>query len=126
LDLRVRARRSDRQHDLGQLRALQDWFLKYELKAFPTFAEVASIGGMVRQYQVVLDPERRAQLQASHIRASIDAIRKPTRRAGLRDRACRSRVHGARARLPAGLRIFRSIPLITTTPVSFVRLATSR
>ncbi len=45
-------------HDLGELRALQDWFLKYELKAIPDVAEVASVGGMVRQYQIVLDPER--------------------------------------------------------------------
>ncbi len=45
-------------HDLGELRALQDWFLKYELKALPNVAEVASVGGMVRQYQVVLDPDR--------------------------------------------------------------------
>ena len=44
--------------DLSQLRALQDWFLKYELKAVPNVAEVASVGGMVRQYQVVLDPDR--------------------------------------------------------------------
>src|SRR5512142_2989449 len=42
-------------HDLGQLRAIQDWFLKYELKSVPNVAEVATIGGMVRQYQVVLD-----------------------------------------------------------------------
>ncbi len=46
------------QHDLGQLRALNDWFLKFELKTVPDVAEVASIGGMVRQYQVVLDPDR--------------------------------------------------------------------
>ena len=45
-------------HDLGELRALQDWFLKYELKAVANVAEVASVGGMVRQYQIVLDPER--------------------------------------------------------------------
>jgi len=44
--------------DLSQLRALQDWFLKYELKTVPDVAEVASIGGMVRQYQIVLDPDR--------------------------------------------------------------------
>ncbi len=44
--------------DLSQLRALQDWFLKYELKAVANVSEVASIGGMVRQYQVVLDPDR--------------------------------------------------------------------
>lgn len=43
-------------HDLSELRSLQDWFLKYELKSLPNVAEVATIGGMVRQYQVVLDP----------------------------------------------------------------------
>ncbi|HEX2012660.1 MAG TPA: efflux RND transporter permease subunit [Roseateles sp.] len=42
--------------DLAQLRALQDWFLKFELKSLPNVAEVASVGGMVKQYQVVLDP----------------------------------------------------------------------
>src|SRR5574341_1660980 len=47
-------------HDLSQLRALQDWFLKYELKSLPNVAEVASVGGMNRQYQVVLDPIRLA------------------------------------------------------------------
>jgi Cu(I)/Ag(I) efflux system membrane protein CusA/SilA len=47
-------------HDLGQLRALQDWFLKFELKSLPNVAEVASLGGMVRQYQVVLDPVKLA------------------------------------------------------------------
>src|ERR1700739_509568 len=44
--------------DLSQLRALQDWFLKYELKTVANVSEVASVGGMVRQYQVVLDPDR--------------------------------------------------------------------
>ena len=44
-------------HDLSELRALQDWFLKFELQALPGVAEVAPIGGMVRQYQVVLDPD---------------------------------------------------------------------
>ncbi|WP_333605963.1 efflux RND transporter permease subunit [Novosphingobium sp.] len=47
-------------HDLAQLRSIQDWFLRYELKAVPGVAEVASIGGMVRQYQVVVDPQRLA------------------------------------------------------------------
>ncbi|WP_354682457.1 efflux RND transporter permease subunit [Cupriavidus necator] len=45
-------------HDLGQLRALQDWFLRFELKSLPNVAEVASLGGMVKQYQVVLMPDR--------------------------------------------------------------------
>ncbi|HEY8049513.1 MAG TPA: efflux RND transporter permease subunit [Ramlibacter sp.] len=45
-------------NDISQLRALNDWFLRFELKTVPDVAEVASIGGMVRQYQVVLDPDR--------------------------------------------------------------------
>jgi len=49
-------------HDLAQLRALQDWFLKFELKALPNVAEVATVGGMVKQYQVVLDPVKLAGL----------------------------------------------------------------
>ncbi|MCB2077177.1 MAG: efflux RND transporter permease subunit, partial [Novosphingobium sp.] len=47
-------------HDLAQMRSIQDWFLRYELKAVPGVAEVASIGGMVRQYQVVVDPQKLA------------------------------------------------------------------
>jgi Cu(I)/Ag(I) efflux system membrane protein CusA/SilA len=46
------------QYDISQLRSLQDWFLRYELKSVPNVAEVASIGGLVKQYQVVLDPDR--------------------------------------------------------------------
>ncbi|TCK19289.1 Cu(I)/Ag(I) efflux system membrane protein CusA/SilA [Thiogranum longum] len=42
--------------DLSQLRSLQDWFLKYELQTVPGVAEVATVGGMVKQYQVVIDP----------------------------------------------------------------------
>ncbi len=45
-------------YDISQLRALQDWFLKYELKSVPNVAEVASLGGLVKQYQVVLEPDR--------------------------------------------------------------------
>jgi len=44
-------------HDLAELRSLQDWFLKYELQALPGVSEVATVGGMVKQYQVVIDPE---------------------------------------------------------------------
>jgi len=45
-------------HDLSQLRSLQDWFLKFELQTVPGVAEVATVGGMVRQYQVVVEPEK--------------------------------------------------------------------
>ena len=54
------------QHDLSQLRSLQDWFLRYELKSLPGVAEVASIGGMVKQYQVVLDPVKLAGYGVTH------------------------------------------------------------
>ncbi len=46
------------QNDLAELRSLQDWFLKFELQTVPGVAEVATIGGMVRQYQVVVDPDK--------------------------------------------------------------------
>ena len=60
-------------HDLSQLRSLQDWFLKYELQTVPGVSEVATIGGMVKQYQVVLDPDRlRAYgLPVSRVRTAI-------------------------------------------------------
>jgi len=45
-------------HDLAQLRSLQDWYLRYELTSVPGVAEVASIGGFVKQYQVTVDPNR--------------------------------------------------------------------
>ncbi|HEY9051936.1 MAG TPA: efflux RND transporter permease subunit [Gammaproteobacteria bacterium] len=45
-------------HDLSQLRSLQDWFLKFELQTVAGVSEVATVGGMVKQYQIVLDPDR--------------------------------------------------------------------
>ncbi|MGZ5083737.1 MAG: efflux RND transporter permease subunit, partial [Usitatibacter sp.] len=68
-------------HDLAELRALQDWFLKFELKTVANVAEVATIGGMVKQYQVVVDP---ARLRAYNLPLSkvIDAIRNANREAG--------------------------------------------
>ena len=46
------------QHDLAQLRSFQDWFLRFELQRVPGVAEVASVGGFVRQYEAVIDPRR--------------------------------------------------------------------
>ncbi|MBK5968299.1 MULTISPECIES: efflux RND transporter permease subunit [Thiorhodovibrio] len=46
------------QHDLAELTSLQNWFLKFELQSLPGVAEVATVGGMVRQYQIVVDPEK--------------------------------------------------------------------
>jgi Cu(I)/Ag(I) efflux system membrane protein CusA/SilA len=45
-------------HNLADLRSLQDWFLKYELQTIEGVSEVAAIGGMVKQYQVIVDPNR--------------------------------------------------------------------
>ena len=61
------------QHDLSQLRSLQDWFLKYELQTVPGVSEVATIGGMVKQYQVVLDPDslRAYGLTLSQVKKAI-------------------------------------------------------
>ncbi len=52
-------------YDLAQLRALQDWFIRYQLNALPGIAEVGSIGGFVRQYQVDVSPTRMRALQVS-------------------------------------------------------------
>jgi Cu(I)/Ag(I) efflux system membrane protein CusA/SilA len=67
-------------HDLAQLRSLQDWFLRYELKTLPNVAEVAPIGGMVKQYQVVLDPVRMASrgITQQQVAAAIDAANRET------------------------------------------------
>ena len=60
-------------HDLGQLRALQDWFLRYELKTVPNVAEVASVGGMVRAWQIVPDPQALAA-RGITVAQVIDAV----------------------------------------------------
>ena len=68
-------------HDLAQLRSLQDWFLKYELKSLPDVSEVAAIGGMVKQYQVVLDPFKLASYRIPQARV-IEAIQKANQETG--------------------------------------------
>ncbi|HET9764949.1 MAG TPA: efflux RND transporter permease subunit [Casimicrobiaceae bacterium] len=67
--------------DLSQLRALQDWFLKYELKAVPNVSEVASVGGMVRQYQIVLDPVRLHAYNITHAKV-VEAVQKANQESG--------------------------------------------
>ncbi|NNL03956.1 MAG: efflux RND transporter permease subunit [Xanthomonadales bacterium] len=61
------------EHDLAQLRSIQDWFLKFELQTVPGVAEVATVGGMVRQYQVVLNPDalRAHGMPLAHVRTAI-------------------------------------------------------
>ncbi|MDB5855307.1 MAG: cusA1 [Herminiimonas sp.] len=68
-------------HDLSQLRALNDWFLRFELKTVPDVAEVASIGGMVRQYQVVLDPDKLRAFGITHAKV-LNALSKANQESG--------------------------------------------
>jgi len=67
--------------DISELRALQDWFLKYELKSVPNVAEVATVGGFTRQYQIVLNPDR---LRAYRLpmETVVEAIRKANAEVG--------------------------------------------
>ena len=67
--------------DVSQLRALQDWFLKYELKTVANVAEVASVGGQVRQYQIVLDPDKLRAYGIPHSRV-IAAVQRANQEAG--------------------------------------------
>ena len=107
-------------HDLSQLRSLQDWFLKYELQTVPGVAEVATIGGMVKQYQVVVDPDL---LRAYDIPISTisNAIKKANQEAGasvveMAEAEYMVRVKG----YISGLEDLRNIPLgvnIRGTPV---------
>jgi len=61
------------QLDISQLRSLQDWFLKYELQTVPGVSEVTSLGGMVKQYQIKVDPDklRAFNIPLSHIQMAI-------------------------------------------------------
>jgi len=110
------------QMDLSQLRALQDWFLKYELKAVPNVSEVASIGGMVRQYQIVLDPDKLRAYNIPHGKV-VEAVRKANQETGgsvleLGEAEYMVRASGYLQSLDD----FRKIPLTTTDAGVSVRL----
>src|SRR5258708_1590897 len=69
------------QHDLAQLTSLQNWFFKYELQKVPGVAEVATAGGMVKQYQITLDPNR-LRAYGLTLEQVKSAIQKGNREAG--------------------------------------------
>jgi Cu(I)/Ag(I) efflux system membrane protein CusA/SilA len=109
-------------HDLGQLRAIQDWFLKFELKTVPNVAEVASVGGMVRQYQVVLDPDKLAAFAIPHTQV-VEALQKSNQEAGgsvleLGEAEYMVRASGYLQSLDD----FRQVPLMTTPAGVSVKL----
>jgi Cu(I)/Ag(I) efflux system membrane protein CusA/SilA len=108
--------------DLSQLRAFQDWFLKYELKTVANVSEVASVGGMVRQYQIVLDPDRMRAFNIPHMKV-IEAVQRANQETGgsvleLGEAEYMVRVSG----YLQSLEDFRKIPLMTTEAGVPVRL----
>ncbi len=109
--------------DVAQLRALQDWFLRFELKTVPDVAEVASVGGMVRQYQIVLDPDRLAAYRITQGMVSR-AVGRANQEAGgsvleLGEAEYAVRTNGYLKTLDD----FRAIPLTTTDAGVSVRLS---
>ena len=108
--------------DLSQLRAFQDWFLKYELKSVANVSEVASVGGMVRQYQIVLDPDRLRSFNIPHGKV-IEAVQRANQETGgsvleLGEAEYMVRASG----YLQSLEDFRKIPLMTTETGVSVRL----
>ncbi|MFO1015286.1 MAG: efflux RND transporter permease subunit [Caulobacteraceae bacterium] len=114
-------------HDLSQLRALQDWSLRYELKSLSGVAEVASVGGMVRQYQVVLDPSKLAAFGVTHQQV-VAAIQRANQETGGSVLEMGEAEYVVRANgYLTSLDDFRAIPLRTSTggiPVRLGDLAT--
>ncbi len=110
------------QLDAGQLRALQDWFLKFELKTVPNVAEVASVGGMVRQYQIVLDPDKLAAYGIAHTRV-VEAVQKSNQEAGGSVLELGEAEYVVRASgYLQSLDDFRKVPLVSTAAGVSVRL----
>jgi Cu(I)/Ag(I) efflux system membrane protein CusA/SilA len=113
-------------NDIGQLRALNDWFLKFELKTVPDVAEVASIGGMVRQYQVVLDPDRMRVLGITQSMV-VQALQKANQSSGGSVVEMAETEYMVRSRgFLQSLEDFRTIPLTLSgaTPVLLRDVAT--
>ncbi|HWR87198.1 MAG TPA: CusA/CzcA family heavy metal efflux RND transporter, partial [Acidiferrobacterales bacterium] len=109
-------------HDISQLRAIQDWFLKYELRTVPGVSEVAAVGGMVKQYQIVVDP---AKLRAYRVTLTDVrmAVEKGNQESGgavieLAEAEYMIRVRG----YVHGLKDLRAIPLGLTSGGAPIRL----
>jgi copper/silver efflux system protein len=112
--------------DISQLRSLNDWFLKFELKTVQDVAEVASIGGMVRQYQVVLDPDRMRMLGVTQAMV-MDALQKANQSAGGSVVELAEAEYMVRSRgFLASLEDFRAVPIAVSaaTPVLLRDVAT--
>jgi Cu(I)/Ag(I) efflux system membrane protein CusA/SilA len=109
-------------HDVAQLRTLQDWFLRFELKTVPDVAEVASVGGMVRQFQIVLDPDKLAAYRIPQGMVS-DAVARANQEAGGSVLELGEAEYAVRASgYLKTLDDFRAIPLLTNDAGVSVRL----
>ncbi len=98
-------------NDIAQLRAIQDWFLKYELKSVPNVAEVATVGGFNQQYQIVVDPARLRAYRMPLDRV-VDAVQRANAEAGGSVIELAEAEYMVRARgYLATLEDFRQIPL---------------
>jgi len=101
-----------RQHSLADLRSIQDWYLRYQLETVPGVAEVASIGGFVRQYQVNLDPDK-LRAYAIPLSTVIEKVRASTNEVGGRV----LEIGGAEYMI-RGLGYLRSLNDLETVPVT--------
>jgi copper/silver efflux system protein len=110
------------QQDVAQLRTLQDWFLRFELKTVPDVAEVASVGGMVKQFQIVLDPDKLAAYRITPAMVG-QAVNRGNREAGGSVLELGEAEYAVRASgYLKTLDDFRAIPLLTTDAGVSVRL----
>ncbi|MFT7220036.1 MAG: Cu(I)/Ag(I) efflux system membrane protein CusA/SilA [Candidatus Azotimanducaceae bacterium] len=119
------------QHDIADLRSLQDWFLKYELQTLSGVAEVATAGGMVRQYQVEVDPVklRAYGVPLAHIRSAIERGNQETGASVIEMAEAEYMIRATGyiqnandiRQIPLGLRSDRGVPLLVAD-VADVRL----
>lgn len=108
--------------DIAQLRALQDWFVRIELKTVSDVAEVASVGGMVKQYQIVLDPDKMAAFRVTQTMVA-DAVARGNQEVGGAVLELGEAEYAVRASgYLKTLDDFRAIPLITSVGGVSVRL----
>ncbi len=98
-------------HSLADLRSLQDWYLRYQLETVPGVAEVATIGGFVRQYQVNLDPDK-LRAYAVPLSTVIDRVRQSTNEVG-----GRMLEFGGAEYMVRGLGYFKSLDDLRNIPV---------
>src|SRR5204862_458005 len=102
-------------YDPGTLRSLQDWFIRYQLNSVPGVAEVASIGGFVRQYQIDVDPVK-LRAYGVTLRALLDAVQRSNNNVGAKVAEQNDMEYIVR-----GLGLIHSVRDIEDIPVSTAR-----